>query len=145
MKRPVLIVENRKFDPEQMMGRLQSAGINHRLIHFRDGSKAFSYLNLCNRPNTPLEEIPLMMMIDINLPGIGGKALLHYAKRANRLKMIPVVILSDSENHTDVEHCYKMGANCYINKSNDRAQYERAIWYTFNYWFNISRVPHHHV
>lgn len=145
MKRPILIVEDSQFDVEFMLRRLEKNGIETPLIQFKDGKKAFNYLSLCNRPNTAVEHIPIMMIIDINLPGVGGKSLLHYAKRASRLKLIPVVMLSTSSSSMDIEHCYKMGANSFVAKSTDRKTYEHAISNVFNYWLRTTLMPTHHV
>lgn len=145
MKRPILIVEDSQFDVELMVRRLKRACIKNRPILFKDGENAFNYLALCNRPNTPLEHVPLMILLDINLPGVGGKSLLHYAKRANRLKLIPVIVLSTSACQTDVEHCYKMGANSFVTKSTDQMAYGKTISNIFDYWLRIASIPAYRV
>ena len=143
MNRPVLIVEDSEFDAASVIRTFINAGIHHPIIHYDNGDDAYDYLIRCNRPHAPLDQLPILILLDLNLPGMEGLELLHFAKRANRLKLIPVVMLSTSANTTEIERCYKLGANSFITKSASETPLDISIVHLYDYWFNTATVPKH--
>ncbi|MBS1212917.1 MAG: response regulator, partial [Proteobacteria bacterium] len=84
---------------------------------------------------------PIVILLDLNLPGTDGREVLAEIKQDERLRQIPVVVLTTSSDERDIERCYQMGANSYIKKPVDLEGFMRAIQLLKDYWFEIVILP----
>ena len=82
-----------------------------------------------------------MILLDLNMPGTGGKEVLQQIKSSPELRKIPVIVLTTSNDEKDIEACYDLGANSYVQKPVDLAGFMEAIGRLKDYWFTVSILP----
>lgn len=92
-------------------------------------------------PGKTLPELPAVIVLDLNLPGMNGKTVLEAVRQHPRLKRTPVVIFSTSSNPKDIEWCYEHGANSYHVKQTDYSAFKRAVELLVDYWVEAVRLP----
>lgn len=113
----VLVVEDNAGDIRLLQEAFKEAGVQCNLHFARDGEEAMAFLNrageFADRPR------PSIILLDLNLPRKNGREVLAEIKREDKLKRIPVVILSTSTNLEDVDTAYSLHANCYVAKPGD--------------------------
>lgn len=80
-------------------------------------------------------------MLDLNLPGTDGREVLAEAKGDSSLKAIPIVVLTTSSDERDVEQCYQLGANSYVQKPVDLAGFVTSMARMKDYWFEVVITP----
>lgn len=85
--------------------------------------------------------VPSLILLDLNLPGLDGRELLLQLKRDDRLKEIPVVILTTSNNPRDILYCYRNGANGYQIKTVGFDKFFNSIRSMITYWFETATIP----
>ncbi|SKA82663.1 Response regulator receiver domain-containing protein [Prosthecobacter debontii] len=113
-------------------------------VHLQRCVSAEQVLMLLNAPlvpGRPPPELPAVIVLDLNLPGLNGKVVLQAVRQHPRLKRTPVVIFSTSSNPKDIEWCYEHGANSYHVKQTDYAAFKRAVELLVDYWVEAVRLP----
>ncbi len=139
---PILLVEDSPEDTEAMLRAFRKAGLANPVQHCSDGDDALDFLFQRGRyaaPGAPPR--PIVILLDLNLPGTDGREVLAEIKQDERLKMIPVVVLTTSSDERDIQKCYQMGANSYIKKPVDLDGFMRAVQLLKDYWFEIVILP----
>lgn len=141
----VLVVEDSDDDFEYTQKALKEAGLTPPLFRCENGQQALDYLlhrAPFNANNAPLPEL---ILLDLNMPGVGGHEVLDQIKTNETLKGIPVVILTTSANDVDIKASYKNGANSYITKPVDLDAFFVAISRLKDYWFNVAVLPNRQI
>ena len=105
-----------------------------------DGVEAMAYLKnehdrRCPRPD--------LILLDLNMPRMGGREVLAHLKTDDCFKTIPVVILTTSASETDVEACYRLAANCYLKKPVELEEFERLVKSINDFWLAMAKLPQH--
>lgn len=107
-----------------------------------DGDEALEFLYQSGKYDSAASAPrPGIILLDLNLPGTDGREVLEQIKQDERLKIIPVVVLTTSANPKDIEACYEQGANGYIIKPIGVNQLAKAIQVFLDYWFDVSILP----
>jgi CheY-like chemotaxis protein len=100
----------------------------------RDGSEVQSFLD-------EKEELPALVLLDLNLPGCRGDEVLRRMRESPRTTSLPVVVMSSSRAPQDVRDCYREHANTYIVKPLEFDDYCRAMQSIQHYWLDIATLP----
>jgi CheY-like chemotaxis protein len=134
----ILLVEDNEGDVEltqrAIAGQLPSCG----LVVANDGLEA---LELLGRPGGFGEAgAPDIILLDLNMPRMDGKRFLEAVKQDERLRLIPVVMLTSSESPADVKDCYDRHANCYVVKPFDGRQFAAAVVDVARFWLERVRL-----
>jgi two-component system, response regulator len=132
---PILIVEDSPDDFEATKRAFSKANLRNRIHRAESGEEALTYLRNETNPR------PGIILLDLNMPGLDGRKTLEIIKQTRQLQSIPVVILTTSNDERDVEACYKLGANTYIQKPVDFDGLIAAIRRLKEYWFEIAILP----
>ena len=106
----ILLVDD-DLDDSNLLSESFAANFLSNLICTSGGEEAINYLN-----SVSVEELPSLIVLDLNMPKCDGRQTLNYIKANNRFADIPVVILSTSDNKMDKEVCKKLGAVTYLQK-----------------------------
>ena len=88
-----------------------------------------------------MSEMPQVILLDLKLPKIDGIGVLRRLRKDDRTKLLPVVILTSSREERDLSECYRLGANSYIRKPVDFAQFTEAIKQLGLYWLVLNESP----
>lgn len=86
-------------------------------------------------------DIPDLILLDLNLPGMSGHEILTYLKNHDKLASVPVVILSTSSSADDVNAAYQRQANAYVNKPAELHDFQQTIEQIYTFWFNAAVLP----
>jgi CheY-like chemotaxis protein len=130
----VLIVDDNLPDVVLFREMLREVRSDVRLRHARDGIDALDLLNSCSVK-------PDLVLIDLNMPRMGGHELLSSMKQEESLKMVPVVVLSCSQSSFDIVSAYRNGASSYLTKPSDIHQAADLVAAIDHYWFQLARMP----
>jgi two-component system, response regulator len=132
---PVLVVEDSLDDFEATQRAFRKAGLDKKIEHMKSGEEALQYLK------TPGNSWPSLILLDLNMPGMGGRKTLEFLKKNDTLKDIPVVVLTTSNYDADVRMCYALGANTYVQKPVDFDALSSSIRCIKEYWLDTALLP----
>lgn len=133
----VLLIEDNEGDIILTKEAFRSAKFNHEITVVKDGDSALKYFSGA----APFESAPVpdMILLDINLPKVDGKELLNFIKTNERLKKIPVLMLTTSDAEMDVQYAYHHHANCYIVKPVGFKEFLAVIRKLNDFWMDVVR------
>lgn len=139
----ILLVEDNQDDYEATVRSLKK---NHVLspVHWcQSGQDALDYLHKTGQYQGLNHDLPGLVLLDLNMPGIDGREVLNRIKDDEKLRSIPVVILTTSADAKDIDQCYDLGASTYIQKPVSFSGLSEAIRTMKEYWFGVAILPHH--
>jgi two-component system, chemotaxis family, response regulator Rcp1 len=131
-------VEDNPADVRLTREALRGAKVPIRLNVVEDGIEALDYLRQQARHATAR---PDLIFLDLNLPKKDGREVLAEIKADEKLKRIPIVVLTTSRSHEDVFEAYGLHANCYLCKPTDFAQFRHKIVSALEVWLTIATLP----
>ncbi len=135
--RRIVLVEDNPDDVALTKRAFGKAGIANEVVVIGDGAEALDLLpELCG----DLAELPGLILLDLNLPRIGGIEVLRAIKASERTQVVPVVILTSSSDQQDVLECYRHGANGYVRKPVKPADFSDAISAIGHYWLRLNEL-----
>ena len=139
---PVVLVEDDAGDVEITRRAFEKGNIANPLYVVRDGEEAMEFLTHKGRhTDTARAPRPCLILLDLNMPRLDGRAVLKLIKNDPDLRRIPVVVLTTSNDESDVRSCYDIGANTYVTKPVEFADFLEAIIAINRYWLHIARTP----
>jgi two-component system response regulator len=138
----ILLVEDNPGDVELTKRALRKSSIDTRLDVAEDGAEALDYLFCRGQfedrdPNL----LPAMVLLDINLPKIGGLEVLQHIRKHPKTKHVMVIVLTSSNEQADVTTAYSNGANSYIRKPVDFSEFAAAVHQMGQYWLELNEAP----
>ena len=137
----ILLVEDSRADAKIIERALREANVPHRLTVLPDGQQALDFLaGLVHNPNAA-SHTPDLILLDLNLPGLDGHQVLSRLKSDPILRVLPVVVLTTSEEERDIAMCYQLHGNCFITKPVDMEQFTQVVRSIESFWFTIVRLP----
>ena len=142
--RCVLLVEDNPDDVTLMLRSLQRANVvsEDEVVVVRDGAEALEYLSATGAyARRDADLLPTVILLDLKLPKVDGLDVLRHLRADTRTKLIPVVIVTSSDEENDVIQGYRLGANSYIRKPEDFSQFAEAVRQLGLYWLFLNRVP----
>lgn len=133
---PVLLVEDSPEDATLARRALARCGVRNPLLVVERGEDA---LELLAPASDLLDEAlrPALILLDLNIPGMGGREVLRAIKSRTATSSVPVVILSTSAHPSDLASCYALGANAYHRKHADLEQYQDTMAAICQYWLSM--------
>jgi two-component system response regulator len=119
---------------------LKSHNITNDVIVAQDGVQAIDYLFGTKEQRAPTD-LPAVVLLDLKLPKINGMEVLQRIRSEERTRLLPVVILTSSDEERDVIDGYKLGANSYVRKPVDFVEFTKAAQQLGLYWLLMNRTP----
>ncbi len=135
----ILVVEDNPGDARLIREVLDENKIFNSMHTARDGIEAMDFLN--NNGKFKSAPKPDLIILDLNLPRKDGRELLAEIKVDEKLKHIPVVIMTISQAEEDIMKSYNLHANCFITKPIDLAQFIKVVKSIEDFWFYIVKLP----
>lgn len=133
----ILLIEDNPDDEELTRLALTESKIGNRLNVARDGAEALSYLF----GDPMLAPPPQLVLLDLKLPKVDGLEVLRRVRHDPRTALLPVVILTSSDEERDVVEGYRLGANSYVRKPVDFADFVEAVRQLGLYWLVVNYPP----
>ena len=137
----ILIVEDDPNDVELTLTALEEYKLANEVVVTRDGEEALDYLYCRGNFKTRSNDNPAVLLLDLKLPKRDGLEVLQQIKSDENLKMIPVVVLTSSNEEKDVVASYKLGVNAYVVKPVDFHEFVNAVKELGVFWALINESP----
>lgn len=138
----ILLVEDNVQDIEITQRAFAKGRVRNELAVVRDGEEAIDYLYHRGKYQDPTTSPrPGMILLDLNLPKVGGLEVLKQIKKDDQLKQIPVIVLTVSQREEDVVRSYDLGVNTYIQKPVEFDNFMRVVNAVHEYWILIATLP----
>lgn len=141
-ERTILLVEDNPDDIELTLRALKCNRVANKVTVVHDGEEALNYL-FCRGAYEKRDrnDMPAVVLLDLNMPKVGGLEVLRQIRSNGRTKLLPVVILTSSKEEQDVVNGYALGANSYIRKPVDFDQFTKAVLQLGLYWLVLNEPP----
>ena len=136
----ILLVEDNPDDVTLTMRALKSHNITNDVVVAQDGVQALDYL-FGTQGRAPAADLPAVVLLDLKLPKVNGMEVLQRIRSEERTKLLPVVILTSSDEERDIIDGYSLGANSYVRKPVDFVEFTKAAQQLGLYWLLMNRAP----
>lgn len=133
----IFLIEDSPADADLIQRVLKKEVQGLRIFHALDGEEALNMLHNWG-PELPN---PLIILLDLKLPKVDGLTILREIKSNARFRMLPVIVLTSSNLHNDIQTAYALGANSYILKAIDFDDFSKAIAMIQRYWCSLNIFP----
>jgi DNA-binding response OmpR family regulator len=138
----ILLVEDNPNDEELTLRALKKNQIKNEVVVCRDGAEALDYLFATGAyAGRDLTMMPGVILLDLKLPKIDGIEVLRQLRANHRTKLLPVVILTSSDEDQDRIKSYDLGANSYVTKPVAFSEFIEAVRHLGLYWLIINNPP----
>ncbi|GAB2869305.1 response regulator [Hymenobacter ruber] len=138
---PILVVEDSMEDFTALSRAFRKNAVPNPVLRCEDGDQALEYLKGYGKHPEYPSQLPVIIMLDLNMPGTDGRAVLDVLKNDPALHTIPVIVFTTSSNRTDIAECYRLGANSYLTKPIGYAELEEKVRLIIRYWLEASELP----
>lgn len=139
----ILMIEDSDEDYVALQRVFKKSNYDFQLKRTENAPQALDFLLARGEYKENLDSgiVPSLILLDLNLPGLDGRELLLQLKRDERLKEIPVIILTTSNNPRDILYCYRNGANGYQIKTVGFDKFFNSMRSMISYWFETATIP----
>ncbi len=131
----IVMVEDDAGHARLIERNIRRAGVHNEIIPFSDGTSALEFLF-----GSDHRDRPLLILLDLNLPDMTGIDILARVKDHEHLKRAPVVVLTTTDDKTEIQRCYDLGCNVYITKPVEYESFANAIR-QLGLFFSVIQVP----
>lgn len=138
----ILLVEDNPKDEMLTLRSLKKCHVANEVVVVRDGAEALDYLFATgDYAERDLSDLPTVVLLDLKLPKIDGLEVLRRIRADERCNLLPVVILTSSDEERDILAGYELGANSYVRKPVVFADFSRAVVDLGRYWLLTNEPP----
>ena len=142
-EKTILLVEDNPDDVELTLRAFDRAKIANTVVVATDGEQALDYLFATgSHAGRDPEDMPTLILLDLKLPKVMGLDVLKRMRADERTKRLPVVVLTSSNEERDIVSSYDLGANSFVRKPVDFAQFLEAARQLGMYWLVLNEQPH---
>jgi DNA-binding response OmpR family regulator len=138
----ILLVEDNRQDELLIMRALRKINLANNVDIVRDGQQALDYMfregEFAGRPGT---QLPTVVLLDIGLPRVSGLDVLERLRTDGRTRLQPIVILTSSDEERDRVKSYENGANSFVRKPLDFAEFAETVAHLGIYWLAVNKPP----
>ncbi len=137
----ILFVEDNPDDVDLTLRALEQHSILNQVVLVSDGAEALEYV-FCTGAYADREPVlPELVLLDLKLPKVDGLEVLKRLRADERTKLLPVVVLTSSDEQKDLVNSYELGANSYVRKPVDFDQFREAVHQLKLYWLLLNVPP----
>jgi CheY-like chemotaxis protein len=136
----IVMIEDDDGHARLIEKNIRRAGVNNEILPFRSGTEALDFLFGADGSGEVSAGRYLLILLDLNLPDMGGVDILERVKANPHTRRSPVVVLTTTDDSREVQRCYDLGANVYITKPVDYEGFAHAIR-QMGLFFSVMQVP----
>ena len=140
----ILLVEDNPTDAELTLRALHRNNLANNVVWVKDGAEALDFLHCRGNYASRKNGTPKLILLDLKLPKIDGIEVLRELKTDSKTKIIPVVMLTSSQEERDLVESYRLGVNSYIVKPVDFEKFLETVSQVGFYWSLMNKIPPHH-
>jgi CheY-like chemotaxis protein len=137
----IVMVEDDPGHARLIEKNLRRAHLTNDLVILRDGLEAVAYFFPAGEDVAEKDTLPLLVLLDLNLPGLDGYQVLTRLKADERTRRIPVIILTTTEHPREISRCYDLGCNVYLTKPVAYERFAEAIC-KLGLFLSVVKLPH---
>jgi CheY-like chemotaxis protein len=138
----ILLIEDDPSDAALIQGAFQKIGVQNPISLVSHGDTALAYLEGINEYADRIRfPLPILIILDLKLPGMSGLQLLKWIRTKKELRLIPVVVLTGSSDNSQIQAAYEAGANSYLLKPGNRDEIVRIVELLEHYWVERNVAP----
>jgi two-component system, response regulator len=137
----ILLIDDNEDDIELTLIALKKNNKIDNITILRDGQEALDFIFSKGNYSERLMTFPKVILLDLNLPKVGGLDVLKILKADEKTKMIPIVVMTSSAQDNDIIESYNSGANSFITKPIDFDNFMNTISNLCNYWLTLNKKP----
>lgn len=137
----ILLAEDDAVVAELVMHGLATSDPPPQVVHVRDGVDALNFLFAREKHEHRTPGDPAVVLLDIKMPKLDGLEVLRQIKEDHRLKSMPVVMLTSSQDERDVRDSYRLGANAYVVKPVEFRRFIAVLQHIAAFWLRINQPP----
>lgn len=142
MTKQILLVEDNASDEKLTLHAFKNCGVANQITVARDGAAALDVLFGTGTPaDRAMSVLPSVVLLDLKLPKLDGLEVLRRIRADPRTKLLPVVILTSSAEDEDLLKSYSLGANAYVRKPVDFAEFAKAASTVGLFWLLVNEPP----
>jgi two-component system response regulator len=134
---PILLVEDNPDDEALTLRAFKKSNISNEIVVVRDGAEALAYLFPADGDDLDTPR-PALILLDLNLPKVGGLEILRRLHADARMQLIPVVVLTSSKLEEDILDSYRNGANAYVRKPVKFSEFADAVRAVGVFWLLLN-------
>lgn len=137
----IILVEDNEDDATLTKRAFRSHNLHHTLVHLKNGQEAINFIfHEKEFEGRKFSQAPKVILLDLNMPKIGGIEVLKRIKTDTKTRCIPVVILTSSAEDPDIVSCYENGANSYIVKPVEFDNFIKTVMGLGIYWSVLNKT-----
>jgi CheY-like chemotaxis protein len=136
----IAMVEDDEGHARLIEKNLRRAGVHNEIVPLADGARAIAYLFGSDGSGLVHKGRPLLILLDLNLPDMSGIDILKRLKENEHLRSAPVVVLTTTDDKSEIQRCYDLGCNVYITKPVDYEKFANAIK-QFGLFMYVMQIP----
>ncbi len=141
----ILLVEDNEDDVLLTLRAFQKRNLHERIVVKRDGREALDFLfSTADTPSTGENALPCLILLDLKLPKLDGFDVLREIRNKASTRLLPVIILSSSQETRDVVRGYDLGTNSYLRKPTTQDNFEDMVGLIEEYWLHLNVPPYTH-
>ncbi len=137
----ILLAEDNPQDVELTLEALKEHKLANQVVVANDGVEVMEYLNYEGRFKTRKKGNPVVLLLDIKMPRMDGIETLEAIRRDEKLKMLPIVMLTASREESDLKKCYALGVNAYVVKPVNFKDFLEAVKHIGVFWAMLNEKP----
>ncbi len=119
---------------------LRRAGVHNEIVPLTDGASSMAYLFGPDGSGLVSKGRPMLILLDLNLPDMSGTDILKRVKENEHLSVVPVVVLTTTDDQLEIQRCYDLGCNVYVTKPVDYQKFANAIT-QLGLFVSVMQVP----
>ena len=136
----ILMAEDDEGHAYLIRQNLEDAGIANEVVHVRDGQEALDYVRSEGAHAGRVPDGPLLLLLDLNMPRVGGEEVLRQLKADPRTDQLPVIVLTTTDDPREVKRCYELGCASYVTKPVEYDRFVEAVR-RLGLFLSIVQVP----
>ena len=137
----ILLAEDDANDVELILTALEEHHLANEITVVRDGEEALDYLFRRGKFESREDELPALMLLDIKMPKVDGLEVLRQVKNDDRLKLLPIVVLTSSREEQDIIESYQLGTNAYVVKPVEFDNFMTVVKQLGLFWILTNELP----
>lgn len=141
-KRTIILIEDNPDDRELTLRALKRCRPNQAVLVMEDGAEAFAFLTNTKRGSATDQRVrPALILLDLKMPKVDGLELLKRLRSEPNTRLVPIVVLTSSNERRDVQSAYQSGANSYLTKPVEFERFVGAVDCLCRYWLDYNEPP----
>jgi CheY-like chemotaxis protein len=138
----ILLVEDNPHEAELAIRNLRKSGLANHLVHIEDGAEALEFIFSRGKyADNEGKFSPKLILLDLKLPKVSGHQILKEIRNNPDFRNVPVVMLTSSNEESDLVESYRLGVNSYIVKPMNFDSFSKSIEDVGKYWTMLNKLP----